>query len=116
MPVTAAAQGTALKAKLFRGFSDPSRLMILDALASGPLTVSAIVLSTGLSQSNASNHLGCLHDCGLVKREQRGLFVHYELADTRVGELLTIADELLADVARGFYECTRYEAGKGKGA
>ncbi|HLB46964.1 MAG TPA: metalloregulator ArsR/SmtB family transcription factor, partial [Anaerolineales bacterium] len=61
-----------LQAKLFRGFGDPSRLSILDVLRGGPLTVSEIVETTGLSQSNASNHLGCLRDCGLVVAEQEG--------------------------------------------
>jgi len=31
------------------------------------------------------------------------------LSDTRVADLLALADELLSDVARGVYECTRYE-------
>lgn len=98
-----------LKAKLFRGFADPSRLAILQALLAGPLTVSEIVTATGLSQPNASNHLNCLRDCGLVSSTQEGRFVRYELSDKRVGNLLHLADELLADVARGVYECTRYE-------
>jgi DNA-binding transcriptional ArsR family regulator len=102
------AQAVGLKAKLFRGFSDPSRLAILNALRAGPLTVTDIVESTGLSQPNVSNHLACLHDCGLVHREQDGRFVRYQLSDERVDELLRLADELLADVAKGVYECTRY--------
>jgi len=97
-----------IQAKLFRGFSDPSRLSILDTLRNGALTVSEIVATTGLSQSNVSNHLGCLRDCGLVTAEQKGRFVYYELSDERVGRLLVLADELLADVAKGVYECTRY--------
>jgi DNA-binding transcriptional ArsR family regulator len=97
-----------IQAKLFRGFSDPSRLSILDALRDGALTVSKIVETTGLSQSNVSNHLGCLRDCGLVVAEQQGHFVFYELSDKRVGQLLMLADQLLADVAKGVYECTRY--------
>lgn len=101
-------QAVALKAKLFRGFSDPSRLSILDALRAGPLTVGEITAATGLSQSNTSNHLGCLHDCGLVSREQRGLYVHYQLADERVNSLLKLADEVLSEVARGVYECVHY--------
>lgn len=64
--------------------------------------------ATGLSQSNVSNHLGCLRDCGLVVAEQQGRFVHYALSDQRVGQLLELADGLLADVAKGVYECTRY--------
>ena len=99
---------TNLQAKLFRGFSDPSRLGILDVLRNGPLTVSEIVEATGLSQPNVSNHLGCLRDCGLVVAEQEGRYVTYHLSDDRVGELLSLAESLLADVARGVYECTRY--------
>src|SRR5688500_7784589 len=97
-----------IQAKLFRGLSDPSRLSILDARGGGAVTVNEIVEATGLSQPNASNHLSCLRDCGLVTSEQQGRFVYYELSDKRVGKLLVLADELLADVAKGVYECTRY--------
>ena len=97
-----------LQAKLFRGFSDPSRLAILETLRAGPLTVSEIVEATGLTQSNASNHLGCLRDCGLVTARPQGRYVFYALSDARVDQLLRLADEVLAEVARGVYECTRY--------
>ncbi len=108
MLITANAQGLALKAKLFNGFADLSRLAILETLRDGPQSVSELVEATGLSQSNASNHLACLHDCGLVAREQRGRYVYYSLSDDRVGALLGLADELLSDVALGVYNCTRY--------
>lgn len=108
MLLTADKTNLALKAKLFRGFSDPSRLSILEALRTGPLTVGEIIAETGLSQSNVSNHLGCLRDCGLVVAEQAGRYVTYHLSDDRVGDLLALAETLLADVARGVYECTRY--------
>jgi DNA-binding transcriptional ArsR family regulator len=97
----------ALKAKLFRGFADPSRLAILHALRDGPQTVTEIVEASGFSQPNVSNHLACLRDCGLVAAEQKGRFVRYRLSDERVGKLLALADELLADVALGVYQCTR---------
>ncbi len=97
-----------VKARFFRGFSDPTRLRILETLRAGELTVGAIVEQTGFSQSNVSNHLACLRDCGLVAAEQHGKFVVYRLSDPRVGELLSLAEGLLADVARGVYECTRY--------
>jgi DNA-binding transcriptional ArsR family regulator len=108
MLLTLDRSGLAVKAKLFRGLGDPSRLSILEALRHGPLTVSDIVKQTGLSQSNISNHLSCLRDCGLVTAEQKGRYVWYQLSDDRVGELLKLAESLLADVARGVYECTRY--------
>jgi DNA-binding transcriptional ArsR family regulator len=102
------AQETAIKAKFFRGLSDPSRLGILETLRNGQQTVSEIVAATGLSQSNTSNHLSCLADCGLVSRAQRGRNVIYQLSDPRVDSLLALAEQLLSDAARGVYECTRY--------
>jgi len=59
------AEGVQLQAKLFRGFGDPARLNILQALRNGPMTVTEIVDATGMSQSNTSNHLRCLRECGL---------------------------------------------------
>lgn len=109
MLTTNHAASLALKAKLFRGLADPSRLAILEALRERPRTVSEIVEVSGLTQSNASNHLACLLDCGLVEREPRGRFAIYALADERVGRLLALGDELLIDGARGVYVCPRYD-------
>jgi DNA-binding transcriptional ArsR family regulator len=113
--LTTSITGVALKAKLFRGFSDTSRLSILAVLSAGPLTVGEIVEATGLSQSNTSNHLACLRDCGLVAAEPQGRYVTYRLSDPRVLELLELAELLLADVARGVYQCTRYEESGAEG-
>lgn len=110
MLIAKQAQAVNLKAKLFRGFADPSRLIILEALRDRARTVTEIVEATGLTQSNVSNHLACLWDCGLVAREQSGRYVRYRLSDDRVAALLSLGDELLADVAKGVYECTRYNA------
>ena len=90
-----------VEAKLFRGFGDPSRLSILDAPRHGPLTVSEIIKTTGLSQSNASNHLGGLRDCGLVAAARKGRLVYYRLSDKRVDQLLRLADDLLVRRNRG---------------
>lgn len=101
-----------LKAKLYRGFADPSRLAILEALREGSLTVGQIVEATGLNQSNVSNHLGCLRDCGLVVGIQEGRHVYYRHSDARVRALLDATDALLADIAQGLYACTRYRGEK----
>jgi DNA-binding transcriptional ArsR family regulator len=97
-----------LKAKLFRGLADSSRLAILKVLRARALTVNEIVERTGLSQSNVSNHLACLRCCDLVRREQQGRYVHYQLADDRIAQLLDLADELLADAAQGISQCENY--------
>jgi len=97
-----------LQAKLFRGLSDESRLAILEALRDGPLPVGRIVEVTELSQSNTSNHLRCLSECGLVSGEQQGRFVYYRLSDERIGALLRLADDVLAEVGRRIFACTNY--------
>lgn len=99
-----------LKAKLFRGFADPSRLAIIDILRDGEQAVSDIVLQTGLSQPNASAHLACLKDCGLVVSRQEGRRVFYRLADPRMEEVLQTVEAVLSDVAANVYACTRYGA------
>ncbi|HEV2529396.1 MAG TPA: metalloregulator ArsR/SmtB family transcription factor [Thermomicrobiales bacterium] len=109
MTATAQPVTMTLRAKLFRGLSDPCRLVILEALRDGPLTVGELVAVTGRSQSNTSNHLACLLDCDLVVREQRGRHAVYSLADERVATLLAVADAVIADVAAGLYACTHYE-------
>lgn len=96
------------KAKLFRGFGDASRLSILEFLLDGPKNVGEIVNATGLTQPNVSSHLSCLRDCGLVNTQQEGKYVNYEISDSRVHQILSLAGSLLADVAKGVYECTRY--------
>lgn len=109
MSTTYLPETQSIRAKLFRGFADPCRLAILETLRQGPQTVGELVATTGRSQSNTSNHLACLLDCGLVSRQQRGKYAVYALADQRIASLLGLADEVIADVAAGIYACTRYE-------
>ena len=97
-----------IKAKLFCGFSDRSRLAILETLRDGARNVGDIAEATGLTQPNVSNHLKCLSECGLVIGEPNGRFVHYRLTDPRIARLLRLADELLAECAEGILSCKNY--------
>ncbi|MBX9686286.1 MAG: helix-turn-helix domain-containing protein, partial [Candidatus Obscuribacterales bacterium] len=67
-----------------------------------------ILTMGGLGQSNVSNHLSCLKDCGLVNSTQKGRYVYYSYTDPRIGNFLQLADSMVSDLAKGFYECTRY--------
>ena len=104
-----------LKAKLFRGLADPSRLAILEALRGGEKTVGELVEATGLSQPNASGHLACLRECGLVSGRQVGRYVYYAVADPRMEDVLRGAEGILADVAAKVYACTRQDRGAAVG-
>jgi DNA-binding transcriptional ArsR family regulator len=97
-----------LKAKLFRGLGDPTRLSILESLRNGEKTTTQIVLESGHNQSNVSNHLACLLDCGLVQNRRQGRNIFYSIRDKKVSKLLEQSDAILSDVAQGLYECVNY--------
>ena len=96
-----------LRSVLFHGFSDQSRVRILEELLEGTRRVTDLVTATGLTQPNVSNHLACLFDCGLVDRERQGREVHYSLAPG-VSELFAAADAILARSGDRIACCRRY--------
>ncbi len=98
-----------IKAKLFRGFADPTRLAILESLRDGEKTVTEIVRETEQSQSNVSNHLSCLLECGLLKNRREGKNIHYSIRNAKVKELLANSDIVLSEVYREIFECIRYK-------
>jgi DNA-binding transcriptional ArsR family regulator len=100
----------AVRARFFRGLADPSRLAILDALREGERTVGEVAAAAGLMLSNASRHLACLRDCGLVEARQDWRHVFYRLADG-VADLLAANDAFLERVAERVAACERPEMG-----
>ena len=103
-----------LLARVFRTLGDPTRLRMVELLlAAAPeaLTQSELVRRVGVSQSRASEHLGCLTWCGLVAAERSGRVVRYRLADRRAGALLRLAREFLADNQAAVGCCTVLEKG-----
>ncbi len=99
---------TAVRATLFRGLGDASRLSILEALLDGPRCVTEVIAATGLSQPSVSGHLACLRDCGLVERDARGRFAYYSLAGPHVQHIIACADAVLGVVGNQLEQCPRY--------
>lgn len=98
----------ALRAKVFRGLADPTRLAIVESLLAGRLNVGEIVEATDLPQPTVSAQLACLYECGLVRREQEGRFVYYDLAGSDVRALLLRVDALLERTAEQIAACVNY--------
>jgi len=98
-----------LKAKFFRGFADPTRLAILECIRDGEKTVTEIAQQTEQSQSNVSNHLGCLLECGLLKNRRDGKNILYSIRNVKVKGLLENSDMVISEVYREIFECIRYE-------
>jgi DNA-binding transcriptional ArsR family regulator len=99
-----------VRARFFHGLADPSRLAILDALRAGERTSGEAATAAGLSLSNASRHLACLRDCGLVESRQEWRHVYYRLADGVAG-LLAANDAFVERVAERVAACARPEMG-----
>ncbi|WP_040495347.1 ArsR/SmtB family transcription factor [Ilumatobacter nonamiensis] len=93
-------------ARLFHGLSDRTRLSILAALMDGERRVTDIVAAVGSSQSNVSNHLACLRECGLVvdrPGDRRQVF--YSISRPEVRELLFAAERLLGEAGHRVRLC-----------
>lgn len=81
---------------LFRSLGDPTRLAILQRLASGEARVVDLTTELGLAQSTVSKHLACLRDCGLVDYRAAGRQSFYALARPELLDLLRAAEQVLA--------------------
>lgn len=80
--------GLNLVAFVVKSLSDENRLRILLSLSDGKKTVSKIVEEMNLSQPLVSHHLKELRRSLLVNVERKGLFVHYEMADKRIMDIV----------------------------
>lgn len=74
-------------AERFRILGEPTRLLILDALRDGELSVGQLQEKLDAGQANISRHLQVLHGGGLVDRRREGTTVYYWLADPTVFKL-----------------------------
>ena len=86
-----------LVAQRFRVLGEPARVKLLDALRSGPARVGELAGRVGLSQQNASKHLGVLHTAGLVQRTRTGSTAQYAIADPSVFTLCELVCDALRD-------------------
>jgi DNA-binding transcriptional ArsR family regulator len=100
-----------LAAKLFRSLGDPTRLAIVQLLATGERRVTDLVAEVGTSQPNVSGHLACLKECGLVIDRPQGRAVYYSLAGPELFDVLRSAETLLASVGHQIELCPNYEGG-----
>jgi DNA-binding transcriptional ArsR family regulator len=81
-----------------KALADENRLRIILCLAEGKKPVSRIVEELGISQPLASHHLKELKRALLVQVERSGPFIYYELADPRIGTILSDLNRLAGDL------------------
>ncbi len=81
-------------ANIYKIFSNPKRLEILNLLKLGEMSVENILKVTKLSKANLSQHLALMRHNGLVKTRREGLNIHYRIIDPRIVEPCKILHEL----------------------
>lgn len=78
----------------------PSRLLILEALRTGPTHVKALTEVVGDSQPVTTHHLRLLRLAGFVERDRQGKCNFYSLVPGAVRATLKETRELLAGTGR----------------
>ncbi|VAW09154.1 hypothetical protein MNBD_ACTINO02-1149 [hydrothermal vent metagenome] len=86
-----------LHASVCKGFADPKRLILINALRDGERSVSDLCETTGISQSNASQHLSILKSKGLVTNRREGQRVFYSVTSPKINEALDLLREVMAE-------------------
>ncbi len=79
-----------LEADFCFALSDPTRLLILYALAESPHNVTELATELNVIQPTTSRHLKILRDRGLVYTVRQGTTVTYHLADPRLIQALDL--------------------------
>jgi ArsR family transcriptional regulator, arsenate/arsenite/antimonite-responsive transcriptional repressor len=87
-------QEAAATAELFKALADPTRVRIVNVLATTdePVCVCELIEPLGLAQPTVSHHLKKLTEAGLLEREQRGKWAYFSLKRDAVEKLAAVAD------------------------
>lgn len=94
-------------AHLFQAFADPTRLAIVQHLATGEHRVRDLVDHMGLAQSTVSKHIALLAECGIVQMRPEGRATWYALADAgSLRGLITAAEHLLTAAGTRILLCS----------
>lgn len=72
--------------EILKALSHENRLRLLNLLKEQELCVCELRNIMGISQSNASRHLGKLRNTNLVKSRQKELWVYYSIAKKTLAE------------------------------
>ena len=86
-----------LEADFCSALSDPTRLLILYALAEGPHNVTELANELDVIQPTTSRHLKVLRERGLVYTVRQGTTVTYHLADSRLIQALDLLRTVMRD-------------------
>jgi ArsR family transcriptional regulator len=85
-----------LHASVCKGLADPKRLLIINVLRNGEMSVGEICEQLELAQANVSQHLAIMRERGLVKARKDGQFVFYSLTTLKIVEAVDLLRQVMA--------------------
>jgi ArsR family transcriptional regulator len=86
-----------LHARICSAISDPTRILLLYAIAEETRNVNNLAEAVDISQSAASRHLKVLRERGIIQAQRDGVQVLYTLTDERFLEALDLLREVMLD-------------------
>jgi DNA-binding transcriptional ArsR family regulator len=87
----------ALKAELCKTFADAKRLIIINELRQGEMTVGELARVLEFPQAVVSRHMATLRDKGIVQYRREGTSVYYSLSDPKIGDACDMVHRILLD-------------------
>ncbi len=84
-----------LQSNIWRVFSSPKRLEILDLLSDRELSVGQLTRLANIRQANLSQHLSILREKGIVKTRRDGVTIYYSLTTPQIIKVFDIIKQLL---------------------
>jgi DNA-binding transcriptional ArsR family regulator len=85
-----------LHASVCKGLADPKRLLIINVLRDGEMSVGEICEELDLPQANVSQHLAIMRERGLVRARKDGQFVFYSLTTMKIVEAVDLLRQVMA--------------------
>jgi ArsR family transcriptional regulator len=85
-----------LHASVCKGLADPKRLLIINVLRNGEMSVGEICEELELPQANVSQHLAIMRERGLVNARKDGQFVFYSLTTMKIVEAVDLLRQVMA--------------------
>ena len=77
-----------------KGLAHPIRLKVLCVLGDREMPVNDLAAACETSQSNISQHLGILRQCGILATRKEANFVHYRINDPRMIQLMDLMRDM----------------------
>jgi DNA-binding transcriptional ArsR family regulator len=78
-----------MKQDIFQAIADPTRRAILTLIAIQALTPNALAEKFDMTRQAVSKHIKVLHECELIKAEQSGREIYYQLNPQKMQEIDT---------------------------